>query len=80
MHFRRDQNLVEPTEPCRGNADRRWRVLGFWFAVERHDKTFSGYGGLQRIELAKLKRTQGKILVHITAARVAPLEYTGDRP
>jgi NADPH2:quinone reductase len=39
-------------------------------------KTFSGYGGLQQIELAKPQRAKGKVLVHITAAGVTPLEYT----
>jgi NADPH:quinone reductase len=39
-------------------------------------KTFSGYGGLQQIELAKPQRAEGKVLVHITAAGVTPLEYT----
>jgi NADPH:quinone reductase len=39
-------------------------------------KTFSGYGGLEQIELAKPQRAAGKVLVHITAAGVAPLECT----
>jgi NADPH2:quinone reductase len=39
-------------------------------------KTFSGYGGLQQIELAKPQPGKGKVLVHIAAAGVTPLDYT----
>ena len=39
-------------------------------------KTFSGYSGLQQIELAKPQPTKGKVLVRITAAGVAPLDHT----
>jgi NADPH2:quinone reductase len=39
-------------------------------------KTFSGYGGLQQIELAKPQPAKGEVLVRITAAGVTPLEYT----
>jgi NADPH:quinone reductase len=39
-------------------------------------KALSGYGGLQQIELAKPQRAAGKVLVHITAAGVTPLDYT----
>jgi NADPH2:quinone reductase len=39
-------------------------------------KTFSGYGGLQQIESARLQAEKGRVLVRITAAGVTPLEYT----
>jgi NADPH2:quinone reductase len=39
-------------------------------------KTFSGYGGLQQIELAKPQPAKGKVLVRITAAGVTPLDHT----
>jgi NADPH2:quinone reductase len=39
-------------------------------------KTFSGYGCLQQIELAKPQPAKDKVLVRITAAGVTPLEYT----
>jgi NADPH2:quinone reductase len=39
-------------------------------------KTFSGYGGLQQIELAKPQPAKDKVLVRITAAGVTPLDYT----
>jgi NADPH2:quinone reductase len=39
-------------------------------------KTFSGYGGLQQIELAKPQPAKDKVLVRITVAGVTPLEYT----
>lgn len=39
-------------------------------------KTFSGYGGLRQIELAKPQPAKGKVLVRITAAGVAPLDHT----
>jgi NADPH2:quinone reductase len=37
---------------------------------------FSGYSGLQQIELAKPQPAKDKVLVRITAAGVTPLEYT----
>jgi NADPH2:quinone reductase len=39
-------------------------------------KTFSGYGGLQQIELAKPQPAKHKVLVRITAAGVTPLDHT----
>src|SRR6202453_1194196 len=39
-------------------------------------KTFSGYRGLQEIELAKPQGAKDKVLVRIPAAGVTPLEYT----
>ena len=39
-------------------------------------KTFSGYGGLQQIELAKPQPAKDKVLVRITAAGVTPLDHT----
>jgi NADPH2:quinone reductase len=39
-------------------------------------KTFSGYGGLQQIELPKPQPAKDKVLVHITAAGVTPLDHT----
>ena len=39
-------------------------------------KTFSGYGGLQQIELAKLQPVKDKVLVRITAA--GAIEDAGD--
>jgi NADPH:quinone reductase-like Zn-dependent oxidoreductase len=39
-------------------------------------KTFSGYGGLQQIELAKPQPAKDKVLVHMTAAGVTPLDHT----
>jgi NADPH2:quinone reductase len=39
-------------------------------------KTFSGYGGLQRIELAKPQPAKDKVLVRIRAAGVTPLDHT----
>ena len=39
-------------------------------------KTFSGYGGLQQVELAKPQPAKDKVLVHITAAGVTPLDHT----
>ena len=38
--------------------------------------TFSGYGGLQQIELAKPQPAKDKVLVRITAAGVTPLDHT----
>jgi NADPH2:quinone reductase len=39
-------------------------------------KTFSGYGGLQQVELAKPQPAKDKVLIRITAAGVTPLDYT----
>ena len=39
-------------------------------------KTFSGYGALQQIELAKPEPVKDKVLVRITAAGVTPLDHT----
>jgi NADPH2:quinone reductase len=39
-------------------------------------KTFSGYGGLQQIELAKPQPAKDKVLVRVTAAGVTPLDHT----
>src|SRR5580692_8954730 len=39
-------------------------------------KTFSGYVGLQQIELPKPQSAKDKVLVRITAAGVTPLDYT----
>jgi NADPH2:quinone reductase len=39
-------------------------------------KTFSGYGGLQQIELARPQPAKDKVLVRITAAGVTPLDHT----
>jgi NADPH:quinone reductase len=38
--------------------------------------TFSGYGGLRRVELRKPQPAKDRVLVRITAAGVTPLEYT----
>jgi NADPH2:quinone reductase len=39
-------------------------------------KTFSGYGGLQQIELPKPQPAKDKVLVRVTAAGVTPLDHT----
>src|SRR5580692_12473969 len=39
-------------------------------------KTFSGYVGLQQIELPKPQSAKDKVLVRITAAGVTPLDHT----
>jgi len=39
-------------------------------------KTFSGYGGLQQIELAKPQPAKDQVLVRIAAAGVTPLDHT----
>jgi NADPH2:quinone reductase len=39
-------------------------------------KTFSGYDGLQQIELPKPKPAKDRVLVRITAAGVTPLDHT----
>jgi NADPH2:quinone reductase len=38
--------------------------------------TFSGYGGLQQVELPKPQTEKDRVLVRVTAAGVTPLEYT----
>jgi NADPH:quinone reductase len=38
--------------------------------------TFSGYGGLQQVELPKPQPVKDRVLVRVTAAGVTPLEYT----
>ena len=38
--------------------------------------TFSGYGGLRQVELAKPQPAKDRVLVRVTAAGVTPLEYT----
>jgi hypothetical protein len=42
-------------------------------------KTFSGYGGLQQIELPKPQPTKERVLGRITAAGVTPLDHTMTR-
>ena len=39
-------------------------------------ETFSGYGGLQQIELPKPQPARERVLVRITAAGVTPLDHT----
>jgi NADPH2:quinone reductase len=39
-------------------------------------ETFSGYGGLQQIELPKPRPAKDRVLVRVTAAGVTPLDYT----
>jgi NADPH:quinone reductase len=39
-------------------------------------ETFSGYEGLRQIELPKPQRAKDKVLVHIAAAGVTPLDHT----
>src|SRR5271155_5043770 len=39
-------------------------------------ETFSGYGGLKLVELAKPAASDGRVLVRITAAGVTPLDHT----
>ncbi|MFZ0600983.1 MAG: alcohol dehydrogenase catalytic domain-containing protein [Roseiarcus sp.] len=39
-------------------------------------KSFSGYGGLQQTELPKLLPAKDKVLVHVKAAGVTPLDHT----
>jgi NADPH2:quinone reductase len=46
-------------------------------------ETFSGYGGLRQIELPKPQPTKDRVLVHVTAAGVTPLDHTilsGEHP
>ena len=56
----------------RGNAATLWRMA--MRAIEA--KTFSGYGGLRQIELPKPQPTKDRVLVHVTAAGVTPLDHT----
>ncbi len=39
-------------------------------------KTFSGYGGLRQIESPKPQPAKDRVLVHVTAAGVTPLDHT----
>jgi NADPH2:quinone reductase len=39
-------------------------------------ETFSGFGGLRQVELSKPRRAENRVLVHITAAGVTPLDHT----
>ncbi len=39
-------------------------------------ETFSGYGGLRRTELPKPRPARDRVLVHVTAAGVTPLDHT----
>ena len=39
-------------------------------------ETFSGFGGLRQVELPKPRRAENRVLVHITAAGVSPLDHT----
>src|ERR1700691_5857225 len=39
-------------------------------------ETFSGYGGLKLVDLAKPAVTDGKVLIRMTAAGVTPLDHT----
>jgi NADPH:quinone reductase len=36
--------------------------------------TFSGYGGLRKVELPKPQPARNRVLVHVTAAGVTPLD------
>jgi NADPH:quinone reductase len=40
-------------------------------------ETFSGYGGLRETELPEPRAAKDRVLVHVTAAGVTPLEYIG---
>ena len=40
------------------------------------EKTFSGYRRLQQTELARPQPAKDRVLVHVTAAGVTPLDYT----
>ena len=39
-------------------------------------KTFSGYGGLRQTDLPKPQPASDRVLVHVTAAGVTPLDHT----
>ena len=39
-------------------------------------ETFSGYGGLRQVELPKPQAGKDRVLVHVTAAGVTPLDHT----
>src|SRR3984957_1926720 len=39
-------------------------------------ETFSGYGGLRQVELARPQRANDRVLVHVTATGVTPLDHT----
>src|SRR5580704_10654408 len=52
--------------------------INLWRMAMRAIKanTFSGYGGLQQVELPKPQPAKDRVLVRVTAAGVTPLEYT----
>jgi NADPH:quinone reductase len=39
-------------------------------------ETFTGYGGLRQVELPKSQAAKDRMLVHVTAAGVTPLDHT----
>src|SRR5205809_1970097 len=39
-------------------------------------ESFTGYGGLKLVEVPRPRRTDGRVLVRITAAGVTPLDHT----
>src|SRR5689334_11956356 len=39
-------------------------------------ETFSGYSGLRQVELPKPQPAKDRVLVHVTAAGVTPLDHT----
>ena len=39
-------------------------------------ESFSGYGGLRQVELPKPQPAKDRVLVHVTAAGVTPLDHT----
>jgi NADPH:quinone reductase-like Zn-dependent oxidoreductase len=39
-------------------------------------ETFTGYGGLRQVELPKPQAGKDRVLVHVTAAGVTPLDHT----
>ena len=39
-------------------------------------ETFTGYGGLRQVELPKPQAAKDRVLVHVTAAGVTPLDHT----
>ena len=39
-------------------------------------ESFTGYGGLKRVDLPKPVLTDGRVLVRLTAAGVTPLDHT----
>src|SRR4029450_14154683 len=59
-----DPNL----EPAYANGEIRMRAM--------RAESFVGYGGLKLVEVPKPRRTDGRVLVRITAAGVTPLDHT----